>query len=203
MVGGRAETGHVPGGQQLVRTLRSSPRRTASHARSGWSPSQGGCGNGKTGRDPKGLHTLPRENHPATWRMCLVGSNCASLRRSRVSSHANRKQVGVEIAGLQADIANHRQRVASLRSMMSTAPEVEAQFSRLDRDYRPHRCPPRWLPPMRRRPVGSPSSCGVRDLGKPGHALSTYSIVPSEDPAYDLKYLVGALAASPPAAAVK
>jgi uncharacterized protein involved in exopolysaccharide biosynthesis len=67
--------------------------------------------------------------------MCLVRSNCASLRRSRVSSHANRKQVGVEIPGLQADIANHRQRVASLRSMISTAPEVDAQFSRLDRDY--------------------------------------------------------------------
>jgi len=44
-------------------------------------------------------------------------------------------QVGVEIAGLQADIANHRQRVASLRSIMNTAPEVEAQFSRLNRDY--------------------------------------------------------------------
>lgn len=44
-------------------------------------------------------------------------------------------QIGVEIAGLQADIANHRQRVASLRSMMNTAPEVEAQFSRLNRDY--------------------------------------------------------------------
>jgi polysaccharide chain length determinant protein (PEP-CTERM system associated) len=44
-------------------------------------------------------------------------------------------QVGVEIAGLQADIGNHRQRVASLRSLMNTAPEVEAQFSRLNRDY--------------------------------------------------------------------
>ena len=44
-------------------------------------------------------------------------------------------QVGVEIAGLQADISNHRQRVASLRSMINTAPEVEAQFSRLNRDY--------------------------------------------------------------------
>jgi polysaccharide chain length determinant protein (PEP-CTERM system associated) len=44
-------------------------------------------------------------------------------------------QTGVEIAGLQADIANHRQRVVALRSMMNTAPEVEAQFSRLNRDY--------------------------------------------------------------------
>jgi len=44
-------------------------------------------------------------------------------------------QVGVEMVGLQADIANHRQRVALLRSMINTAPEVEAQFSRLNRDY--------------------------------------------------------------------
>jgi hypothetical protein len=49
----------------------------------------------------------------------------------------------------------------------------------------------------------SPPSCGVRDAGKPGHALSSYSIVTSEDPAYDLNYLVGSLTASPPAAAVK
>jgi len=41
----------------------------------------------------------------------------------------------VEIAGLRAQIARHNQRVASLRSMMNTAPEVEAQFSRLNRDY--------------------------------------------------------------------
>ncbi len=44
-------------------------------------------------------------------------------------------QQGVEIAGLQADIANQRQRVATLRSMINTAPEVEAQYSRLNRDY--------------------------------------------------------------------
>jgi polysaccharide chain length determinant protein (PEP-CTERM system associated) len=44
-------------------------------------------------------------------------------------------QVSVEIAGLQADIAHRRARVASLRGMMNTAPEVEAQFSRLNRDY--------------------------------------------------------------------
>jgi len=44
-------------------------------------------------------------------------------------------QAGVEIAGLRAEIAKHEQRVASLRSMMNTAPEVEAQFSRLNRDY--------------------------------------------------------------------
>ncbi len=44
-------------------------------------------------------------------------------------------QAEVEVAGLQSDIASRRQRVATLRSMMNTAPEVEAQFSRLNRDY--------------------------------------------------------------------
>jgi polysaccharide chain length determinant protein (PEP-CTERM system associated) len=44
-------------------------------------------------------------------------------------------QVEVDIAGLQADVDNRRERVKSLRSMMNTAPEVEAQFSRLNRDY--------------------------------------------------------------------
>ncbi|HUN74838.1 MAG TPA: XrtA system polysaccharide chain length determinant [Steroidobacteraceae bacterium] len=44
-------------------------------------------------------------------------------------------QVGVDIAGLRAEIANHQERVTSLRGMMNTAPEVEAQFSRLNRDY--------------------------------------------------------------------
>jgi len=44
-------------------------------------------------------------------------------------------EVGVEIAGLQADIANRSQRVAKLRGMMNTAPEVEAQYTSLNRDY--------------------------------------------------------------------
>jgi polysaccharide chain length determinant protein (PEP-CTERM system associated) len=44
-------------------------------------------------------------------------------------------QQGVEIAGFEADIANQRQRVATLRGMINTAPEVEAQYSRLNRDY--------------------------------------------------------------------
>jgi polysaccharide chain length determinant protein (PEP-CTERM system associated) len=44
-------------------------------------------------------------------------------------------QVELDLAGLQADIASRRQRVATLRSMINTAPEVEAQFSRLNRDY--------------------------------------------------------------------
>jgi protein tyrosine kinase modulator len=44
-------------------------------------------------------------------------------------------QVGVDIAALRADIADHEERIASLRGLINTAPEVEAEFSRLDRDY--------------------------------------------------------------------
>lgn len=44
-------------------------------------------------------------------------------------------EVEVEIAALKADIANRQQRIASLRSLINTAPEVEAEFSRLNRDY--------------------------------------------------------------------
>jgi polysaccharide chain length determinant protein (PEP-CTERM system associated) len=44
-------------------------------------------------------------------------------------------QVEVEIAALRADIGDREKRVASLRSLINTAPEVEAEFSRLNRDY--------------------------------------------------------------------
>jgi polysaccharide chain length determinant protein (PEP-CTERM system associated) len=44
-------------------------------------------------------------------------------------------QTRVEIASLQADLANRRQRLSTLRSMINTAPEVEARYSRLNRDY--------------------------------------------------------------------
>jgi polysaccharide chain length determinant protein (PEP-CTERM system associated) len=44
-------------------------------------------------------------------------------------------QVGVEIAALRADIGNRQRKVANLRSLVDTAPEVEAEFARLNRDY--------------------------------------------------------------------
>lgn len=42
--------------------------------------------------------------------------------------------------------------------------------------------------------------CGVHYFGRPGPAVSAFSIRRSSDPAYDLVYFVGALTASPPAA---
>ncbi len=44
-------------------------------------------------------------------------------------------QVQVEMAALRADISDRQKRTESLRGLINTAPEVEAEFSRLDRDY--------------------------------------------------------------------
>jgi protein tyrosine kinase modulator len=44
-------------------------------------------------------------------------------------------QVGVDIAALRADLSDRETRIAQLRGLINTAPEVEAEFSRLDRDY--------------------------------------------------------------------
>jgi len=41
----------------------------------------------------------------------------------------------VEIAGLRARIADGQRRVADLQKLVDTAPEVEAEFARLNRDY--------------------------------------------------------------------
>jgi polysaccharide chain length determinant protein (PEP-CTERM system associated) len=44
-------------------------------------------------------------------------------------------QTDVEIAAGRAEVADHEARIVSLRKLVDTAPEVEAQFARLNRDY--------------------------------------------------------------------
>jgi polysaccharide chain length determinant protein (PEP-CTERM system associated) len=44
-------------------------------------------------------------------------------------------QTDVEIAALRGEIADHDGKIANLRRMVNTAPEIEAQFARLNRDY--------------------------------------------------------------------
>jgi hypothetical protein len=44
-------------------------------------------------------------------------------------------QADVEIAALRGQIAQHRSRGAELRQRLDTAPQVEAQFAQLNRDY--------------------------------------------------------------------
>jgi polysaccharide chain length determinant protein (PEP-CTERM system associated) len=44
-------------------------------------------------------------------------------------------QAQVEIATIQADIADRERKMTSLRALLNTAPEVEANFAKLNRDY--------------------------------------------------------------------
>jgi polysaccharide chain length determinant protein (PEP-CTERM system associated) len=44
-------------------------------------------------------------------------------------------QVDVDIADLNAELAQHESKVAELRRYLDTAPEVEAEFAQLNRDY--------------------------------------------------------------------
>jgi polysaccharide chain length determinant protein (PEP-CTERM system associated) len=44
-------------------------------------------------------------------------------------------QADVEIAGLRGELGDHQQRVADLRRMVDTEPQVEAEYARLSRDY--------------------------------------------------------------------
>jgi protein tyrosine kinase modulator len=44
-------------------------------------------------------------------------------------------QADVEIAALRANLADHQRAEADLHKMLSTAPEVEAQYAQLNRDY--------------------------------------------------------------------
>lgn len=43
--------------------------------------------------------------------------------------------VDVELAALRVELANHERNAASLRQLVDTAPEVEAEYARLTRDY--------------------------------------------------------------------
>lgn len=51
------------------------------------------------------------------------------------SMELTRNQVEIEMAALRGQIADHAARVAELRRLVDTAPQVEAQFARLNRDY--------------------------------------------------------------------
>src|SRR5262249_36064163 len=44
-------------------------------------------------------------------------------------------QADVDIAALRGDVAEHEHRIAELKNLMNTAPEVEAELSKLNRDY--------------------------------------------------------------------
>ena len=51
----------------------------------------------------------------------------------QIQSQLNQSQV--EIASLQGEVTQHRNEIASLRKFVDQAPEIEQEFSRLNRDY--------------------------------------------------------------------
>lgn len=70
-------------------------------------------------------------------RSAAAGQSVAGLSTNPVYQQiqAQLNQVNVEIAALQSELAVHRQNATRLRGMMDTAPEVEAEYARLTRDY--------------------------------------------------------------------
>lgn len=44
-------------------------------------------------------------------------------------------QADVDIASLQAEVSDHQRKISDLRRLVDTAPEVEAEYARLNRDY--------------------------------------------------------------------
>jgi polysaccharide chain length determinant protein (PEP-CTERM system associated) len=72
----------------------------------------------------------------------LRQGDAATAASSRVSSNPVYQsvqlalnQVDVDIADLNAELSQHESKVAELRRMLDTAPQVEAEFAQLNRDY--------------------------------------------------------------------
>jgi polysaccharide chain length determinant protein (PEP-CTERM system associated) len=70
-------------------------------------------------------------------RSAAAGQSVSGLNANPVYQQiqAQLNQVDVEIAALRSELSVHQQNAARLRGMMDTAPEVEAEYARLMRDY--------------------------------------------------------------------
>jgi polysaccharide chain length determinant protein (PEP-CTERM system associated) len=71
-----------------------------------------------------------RQGDPAT-----VAASRASSNPVYQSVQLALNQVDVEIADLNTELAQHQTKVAELRRYLDTAPQVEAEFAQLNRDY--------------------------------------------------------------------
>src|SRR5690606_37232984 len=65
----------------------------------------------------------------------VAASAGASANPVYQSIHLSLNQTEVEIAALRGELADGQRKVAQLRQMVDTVPEVEAEFARLNRDY--------------------------------------------------------------------
>jgi polysaccharide chain length determinant protein (PEP-CTERM system associated) len=64
-----------------------------------------------------------------------IAASGASLNPVYQSIQLALNQADVEAAALRRQIANHQAKIAELRKMLDTMPQVEAEFARLNRDY--------------------------------------------------------------------
>lgn len=70
-------------------------------------------------------------------RSAAAGQSVAGMTANPVYQQAQAQinTVDVEIAALRSELAVHQQNASQLRSLMDTAPEAEAEYARLTRDY--------------------------------------------------------------------
>ena len=70
-------------------------------------------------------------------RSAAAGQSVAGMVANPVyqAAQAQLNQVDVEIASLRSELAVHQQNATQLRNLMDTAPEAEAEYARLTRDY--------------------------------------------------------------------
>ena len=79
-----------------------------------------------------------RENELAALRRGDAGAAVATGASSNPvyqSIQLQLNQTDVEIAGLRGELADHQSKVAELRRVVDTMPQVEAEFAKLNRDY--------------------------------------------------------------------
>jgi polysaccharide chain length determinant protein (PEP-CTERM system associated) len=83
------------------------------------------------------LEARQAQEAEAMRRNAAAGQSLAGMSSNPVyqQTQAAYNQASVEVNGLQSELAAHQQKIAQLRGMMDTAPEVEAEYSRLTRDY--------------------------------------------------------------------
>ena len=83
------------------------------------------------------LKSRQQQEIEAMRRSAAAGQSVAGMVANPVyqAAQAQLNQVDVEIASLRSELAVHQQNAAQLRNLMDTAPEAEAEYARLTRDY--------------------------------------------------------------------
>ena len=83
------------------------------------------------------LKSRQQQEIEAMRRSAAAGQSVAGMVANPVyqAAQAQLNQVDVEIASLRSELAVHQQNAKQLRNLMDTAPEAEAEYARLTRDY--------------------------------------------------------------------